>query len=100
VEIHKKSISHNIEERREAVRLLGFHFSNQSDKDQAWKDLHRLTQDGDRGVRTDAYHSLGRASVFKATEAEDKGTLKSELAAAVAYFEKSSQESQYSPASF
>jgi len=47
------------------------------------------------------YHSLGRASVFKSTEAEDKDTLKRELESAVAYFEKSSQEQSWSnPARF
>jgi nucleoside phosphorylase len=43
---------------------------------------------------------LGRATIFKATLAKDSGTLKSELEDAVVYFEKSSQESEYSPARF
>jgi hypothetical protein len=47
-----------------------------------------------------AYHSLGRASVFKATEAHDDDSLKKELEIAITYFEKSSQESEHSPARF
>ncbi|MGD0952441.1 MAG: HEAT repeat domain-containing protein [Methanotrichaceae archaeon] len=91
--------------RRRAAYALGSAFSQVPDKNRAWQDLHRLTQDENSDVRMYTYHSLGRASVFKATEAEDSGTLKSELEAAVAYFEKSSQEPfsksfSISPASF
>ena len=48
-----------------------------------------------------AYHSLGRVSVYKALEANEKNTIRAELEAAVEFFEKSSQEQSYSnPASF
>jgi len=48
-----------------------------------------------------AYHSLGRASVHRATEAKEKDTIRAELEEAVEFFEKSSQERSYSnPASF
>ena len=86
--------------RGRAADALGAAFGHVPDKDQAWQDLIRLTQDEDSNVRMHAYHSLGRATVFKATQAKDNGTLKKELEAAVAFFEKSSQESKYSPARF
>ena len=35
----------------EAAHALGSAFSQVPDKDQAWKDLHRLTQDEDSYVR-------------------------------------------------
>ena len=94
-----------------AVSAMGTVFSQVSDKDQAWQDLIRLAQDDnseirmyadpilDREVRMYAYHSLGRVSIFKATEAKDKNTLKMELEAAVKYFEKSSRL-LYSPSEF
>jgi hypothetical protein len=44
-----------------------------------------------------AYHSLGRASVFKVIETHDEDTLKKELESAVAFFEKSSKESENGP---
>ncbi|MBK7385628.1 MAG: HEAT repeat domain-containing protein [Methanothrix sp.] len=83
-----------------AAGALGRAFVHVPDKTMAWKDLHRLTQDEDSFVRMHAYHSLGRAAISKATEAKDNDTLKDELMDAVAYFEKSSQESEYSPARF
>jgi hypothetical protein len=81
---------------------LGSAFGNllEGHIDLAWKDLHRLTEDQNNFVRMHAYHSLGRASIFKATEAKDDNIFKSELITAIDYFEISSKESKYSPASF
>lgn len=42
-----------------------------------------------------AYHSLGQASVHKATVADDKAIMRTELENAVAYFEKSTQEAHF-----
>ena len=83
-----------------AAEALGAVFVHVPDKDQAWKDLHRLTHDEMSDVRMFAYHSLGKATIFKATRAKDNGRLKSELEAAVVYFEKSSHESVFGPARF
>jgi HEAT repeat protein len=79
---------------------LGVAFSQVPDKMQAWQDLIRLTQNEDSDVRTYAYYSLGRASVYNATESEDIDGLRRYLEEAVRYFEKSAQESKYSPARF
>jgi len=86
--------------RLRVVAILGSVFKKAPNKDQAWHDLNKLTKDCNRDVRMHAYYSLGRASISKAADADDKATLKNELEAAVDYFEKSSQESQYSPARF
>jgi len=88
--------------RRGAADAMGSAFGHVpgKDEDQAWQDLIRLTNDQDKWMRMHAYHSLGRASVFKATEAHDKDILKNELEAAVAFFEKSCKESQGGPAEF
>ena len=99
-DLHRLTQDEDSYVRGRAADALGAAFGHVPDKAQAWQDLHRLTQDEDSDVRMHAYHSLGRASVFKATEAKDNGTLKRELEAAVVYFEKSSQESKYSPARF
>jgi len=50
-EIHKKCIGKMREECWEALKLLKTHFSNLPDKDQAWQDLLRLTQDKDSTVQ-------------------------------------------------
>ncbi len=99
-DLHRLTQDDNSFVRRGAADALGASFSHVPDKTLAWQDLHRLTQDDNSFVRMYAYHSLGRATIFKATEASDRNTMKTELEAAVTFFEKSSQESVYSPARF
>ena len=101
-DLHSLSLNEDTWSREYAARALISVFSQVPDTDQTWKDLHSLTQESDSYVRMYAYHSLGRASILKATEVEanDKIKLKSELEAAVAYFEKSSQVDWFGPARF
>jgi HEAT repeat protein len=47
--------------RKRAVDSLGTAFSQIPNKEQAWQDLHKLTQDEDRDVRRGAACSLGTA---------------------------------------
>jgi len=64
VEIHRKVVSDDVEERKEAVRQLKRNFAVLSDKKKAWEDLIRLirlTHDEDRNVRTGAAYTLGSA---------------------------------------
>jgi len=92
--------------RQAASDALGENFSDIPDKTQAWQELIKLSQDKYQNVRISAYYSLGRASIFKATESEDMDTLKRDLESAVYYFGKSVKESHleygtvYSPATF
>ncbi|MFY1110430.1 MAG: HEAT repeat domain-containing protein [Methanosarcinaceae archaeon] len=50
-EIHKKCLSDDPKERIEALQQLRDNFSLIHDKEQAWKDIHRLTNDENNGVR-------------------------------------------------
>lgn len=87
--------------RRGAAGALGSAFSHIIDKKQAWDDLHRLTSDTYGDVRASAYHSLCKASIFKAANAENNVDLKKEMEEAIKFFEKSSQHETYSkPAKF
>lgn len=63
MEIHKKSNSQSIEDRKEAAQLLESQFSSLSEeyRDQAWQDLIMLTGDQDRDVRVRAADALGSA---------------------------------------
>ncbi|MEA3281095.1 MAG: hypothetical protein U9Q68_00805, partial [Euryarchaeota archaeon] len=79
-----------------AASVIGAAFQHVPDKTQAWDDLIRLTADEDSYLRASANHSLGRASIFKATEAEDEEDFKSELKNAIEFFERSSKEATYS----
>ncbi len=87
--------------RGNAAEAIGLSISYINNKSLALDELERLAKDGDSNVRVFAYHSLGRASVFKATEAKDKTSLIKELESAVLYFEKSlMEETTFNPASF
>ena len=87
--------------RRGSVVALSSAFPQLTDKKQATKNLLALTEDIDSNVRMSANHSLGRISIYKATNAGNIETLQSELEKAIDFFEKASQESRYSnPSSF
>jgi HEAT repeat protein len=84
-----------------AASALGSAFVNVPDKKEAWKDLLRLTKDKYYGVQAFAYHSLGIASIFKATETESKDNFRKELEKAIEFFETSSKITfDFNPASF
>jgi HEAT repeat protein len=57
-EIHRMALSEDVNERIEAVLMFFHNFDHLIDKEQGWKDLHRLTQDKVSLVRR------GVASVF------------------------------------
>jgi len=59
--IHKMVQSENTEKHKEAVDQLKTYFKILSNKDQAWQDLHRLTQDDDCYVRRFAADAVGSA---------------------------------------
>ena len=87
--------------RRRAAYALVSAFQYLTDKEQASKDLLTLTKDEDCDVRVSANHSLGKFSVYSATNAEDEGLLQKELENAICFFEKSAQESKmFNPAKF
>ena len=81
--------------RRGATGALGPAFPHVTDKDQATKDLLALTKDEHSEVRVSAHHSLGKISVFRATNAEDNDVLQNELENAIGFFEKSALEAKY-----
>jgi len=84
-----------------ATDVLSTAFQQILDKEKVWQDLHQLTQNENSDVRASANHSLGRASIFKATEAEDEEDFKRELNNAIDFFKRSSNEASYfNPSSF
>jgi FOG: HEAT repeat len=83
------------------AEILGSVFYLLPDKKQAWRILLGFSQHDDSRVRMYAYHSLGRASIHKATDASRKDELRKELEAAVRFFEISSHmQSLFNPARF
>jgi len=72
-----------------AAEAVGVAFAYVPDKKQAWDDLYRLTLDENRMVRPMAFFSLGKASIFKATYAENEENFKKDMEEAISYFEKS-----------
>lgn len=86
---------------RESISdVMGSAFPHIPERDLAWNDLQLLTESDNREVRMVAYYNLGRASVLKATETEDKDIIRKELEKAVDYYEKSSLEFPMLPAEF
>ncbi|HEY9206207.1 MAG TPA: hypothetical protein VIO58_09815 [Candidatus Methanoperedens sp.] len=87
--------------RLNVANAIGASFPQIPDKKQAWEDLYLLTKDVNSGVRISANYSLGRASIFNATEAKSEEKFKRELERALRFFEKSSTEATFeSPARF
>lgn len=99
-DLHRLASDNESYVRGRVADALGIAFSHVSDKNQAWEDLIRLTSDTDSGVRIAANHSLGRVSIFRASEADEYG-FKREMEDALGFFEKASKEATYfNPAKF
>ena len=98
-DLHKLAGDQDKEVRGRAASALGAAFPNVPDKEAGWKDLIKLIEDQEREVRCPSYHSLGRISIFRATE--DDGGFKVHLEEAIEFFKKSSEEAKYfNPAAF
>ncbi len=89
--------------RYRAADALGSAFSQVPDKQLAWNELVRLANDEDNSVRTYAKYSLGKVSIFKASQAEKEEDYKKELENAIKFFEiatKGSHAEWLKPAQF
>ncbi|MDQ1251840.1 MAG: hypothetical protein QG646_951 [Euryarchaeota archaeon] len=80
---------------------LGSVFSHLINKQELMDDLLRLSADGDRTVRMNANHSLGKISILKASQENNPEDYRKELERAIIYFEQASKESiKPNPAEF
>jgi len=84
------------------IEALGQAFPHVSDKAQVWSDLQRLASDEDNHLCVSANHSLGRASIFKAANAENDDDFRNEMENALRFFEISASEARdyYNPSKF
>ncbi|AKB48330.1 hypothetical protein MSKOL_2553 [Methanosarcina sp. Kolksee] len=92
-DLHRLTTEQDSWKRCKAVSVIGSVFSEVLDKQQAWNDLIKLTTDGDSDIRASANHSLGKVSIFKASQAEREKDYKRELETAIEFFEKAAKES-------
>ena len=92
-DLHKLVNDQNCYVREATASALGFTFPHILDRQYAWDDLHRLANDQNRYVRVYANHSLGKVSIFKASQTEKKEDYKKELEKAIEFFEKAAYES-------
>ena len=100
-DLHRLTQDEDSNMRHSAAKALGPAFPHAPDKEQAWEDMYRLTQDRDIIVRLFANHSLGRASIFKATESKSEESFRDELEKALKFFESSVKETTiYNPSKF
>ena len=100
-DLHRLATDEDWDVRSGAASALGSSFSQVPDKQRAWNDLHKLATDEYSNVITYANHSLGRVSIFKASQAETDEDYKKELEKAIGFFETAAKEgSYYNPAQF
>jgi len=81
--------------RSRAVHALCINYFTLPEKQQAFKNLIKLTNDQSRYIRAYAYHTLGRISIFKASNAEKEEDYRKELEKAITFFEAAAIESDY-----
>ena len=74
---------------------LGSIFPSIPNQKQAHEDLILLTKDKNKYVRALAYHSLGKVSIYRATEAESEEIFREDFKNALDSFEKSLKEAAY-----
>jgi HEAT repeat protein len=94
-DLHRLTNDKDSKVRHNAAFALGSSFSQVPDKQKAWNDLHKLATDEDNYVRIYANHSLGKVSIFKASQAEREEDYKRELETAISFFEIAAQESRW-----
>lgn len=92
-DLHRLSVDEDYSVRLGVTSTLGSSYSHIPDKETALGDLYKLANDEKRAVQSAAYHSLGKISVFKASQAENEEEYRKELENAIEFFEKASQES-------
>ena len=90
--LHKLTIDKDYDLRIEAASAIGSAFPYVPDKKQAWNDLRRLAIDN-RKVRIHSNHSLGKISIFRASQAENEKDYRKELERAIEFFERAIQDS-------
>jgi len=84
------------------IEALGQAFPHVPDKAEAWSNLQHLANDEDNMLCVSANHSLGRASIFKAVNANSEDDFKDEMEKALRYFETSAARAResYNPSKF
>lgn len=87
--------------RATVASILSSVYSQLPDQRQFWEELIELTSDEDIGVRRNAYYSLGKISILKASQAENEIDYRGDFEQAIGFFEKASKESTiYNPSQF
>jgi len=91
--LHRLIYDEDNDIRWRAAKAMGNAYKYLSEKEEALKDLYILTSDKRESVRVYANHSLGKISIFNASQAENENDYKKELQKAIEFFEKSSRGS-------
>ncbi|QIB90825.1 HEAT repeat domain-containing protein [Methanosarcina mazei] len=98
-DLHKLISNMHFNVRRGIASSIGSAFPYVPNKTQAWEDLVQLTSDEKNYVRVSAYHSMGRISIFKASQSESEDEYRTEVEKAIDFFDKASKELTYHPPS-
>ncbi len=100
-DLHRLMLDDDEIVRWHAADAIGAVFPYIPNKQQAWNELHRLIHDDNKYVRAFVNHSLGKAAILKATEAESEEDFRKNLEKALEFFERSSEEKMdFNPTNF
>jgi hypothetical protein len=92
-----QDLHHLIQDENKYVRwavasALGSIFSRVPDKEQILLDLNLLTEDEEEGVCASANYAIGKAYIFRASEAKNEDDFRKYLEKAIEFFEGSSNQ--------
>lgn len=91
-DLHRLIQDSNSEIRKAAAESIRLAFDQVPDKKQAWDNLILLTKDNEKDIRLLSYDALGRASIYKASTADNIEDFRTCLEDAIVFFSKSSEE--------
>jgi hypothetical protein len=92
-DLHKFTNDRHFNVRWGIANSIGSAFPYIPNKEQAWEDLVKLTTDNKNYVRVSAFHSMGRISVFKASESKSEEEYRKELENAIVFLIKPQRNS-------
>ncbi len=92
-DLYRLTTDKNWNVRSKAADSISIIFPYMPNKRRAWDDIYKLANDQESDITKYANHSLGKVSIFKASQAEEENEYRKELENAIRFFEKASQGS-------
>lgn len=94
-DLHRLTLDQDVYVRQRTARFLGSAYPHVPNKQQVWEDLIKMVTKESNDIKALANHSLGKVSIFKASQAENEESYKKDLEEAISFFEEAAQQSTY-----